>query len=122
MVPLAAGENAYLRWGFRELCERRAVGFLQPDVGRCGGITEFRKIANLADAFNISLSCHLVHEISVSLIGASPSGYMVEYMDFFNSEDMTQDFSVKDGKITVPDVPGHGFEFTDEALKNYRID
>ena len=122
MVPLAAGENAYLRWGFRELCERRAVGFLQPDVGRCGGITEFRKIANLADAFNISLSCHLVHEISVSLIGASPSGYMVEYMDFFNSEDMTQDFSVKDGKITVPDVPGHGFEFTEEALKNYRID
>ena len=35
---------------------------------------------------------------------------------------MTQDFSVKDGKITVPDVPGHGFEFTEEALKNYRID
>ena len=58
----------------------------------------------------------------MSLIGASPSGYMVEYMDFFNSEDMTQDFSVKDGKITVPDVPGHGFEFTEEALKNYRID
>ncbi|MED5580120.1 MAG: mandelate racemase/muconate lactonizing enzyme family protein [Nitrospinota bacterium] len=122
MVPLAVGENSYMRWGFRELCEKRAVGFLQPDVGRCGGITEFRKIANLADAFNISLSCHLVHEISVSLIGASPSGYMAEYMDFFKPEDITQDFSVKNGKIAVPDVPGHGFEFTDNALKNYRID
>ena len=121
MVPTAAGENAYMRWGFREICERRAVGFLQPDVCRCGGVTEFIKIAHLADAFNISLSSHLAHELSVSLVGATPRGYMVEYMEFFSPGDFTQDFSVRDGHIDVPDAPGHGVEFTTDALERYKV-
>lgn len=49
-VPIATGENAYLRWGFRELVNKRAAAILQPDVGVCGGITEFRKIAGLAES------------------------------------------------------------------------
>lgn len=121
MVPTAAGENAYMRWGFREICERRAAGFLQPDVCRCGGVTEFIKIAHLADAFNISLSSHLAHELSVSLVGATPAGYMVEYMEFFSPEDLTQDFSVREGHIQVPEAPGHGVEFTPEAIARYRV-
>ena len=121
MVPTAAGENAYMRWGFREICERRAVGFLQPDVCRCGGVTEFIKIAHLADAFNISLSSHLAHELSVSLVGATPRGYMVEYMEFFSPDDFTQDFSVRDGHIDVPEAPGHGVEFTTDALERYKV-
>ncbi|MCY3822306.1 MAG: mandelate racemase/muconate lactonizing enzyme family protein [Nitrospinae bacterium] len=120
MVPTAAGENAYMRWGFREICERRAVGFLQPDVCRCGGVTEFVKIAHLADAFNISLSSHLAHELSVSLVGATPRGYMVEYMEFFSPDDFTQDFTVSDGYIHVPETPGHGVEFTADALERYK--
>ncbi len=121
MVPIAAGENAYMRWGFREICERRAVGFLQPDVCRCGGVTEFIKIAHLADAFNVSLSSHLVHELSVSLVGATPRGYMVEYMEFFSSDDLTEDFSVRDGCVNVPEVSGHGVEFTSDALARYKV-
>ena len=120
-VPTAAGENAYMRWGFREICERRAAGFLQPDVCRCGGVTEFIKIAHLADSFNISLSSHLAHELSISLVGASPKGYMVEYVEFFSPDDLTQDFSVRDGHIHVPEAPGHGVEFTPDALERYGV-
>ena len=71
-VPVAAGENAYFRWGFREICDRRAADYLQPDVARCGGITEFRRIAALADAYGLSLSSPLWHELSIGLVGASP--------------------------------------------------
>lgn len=121
-VPIGAGENVYTRWGFRQLCERRAAAYLQPDVGRCGGITEFRKVGHLADAFNLSLSSHLVHELSISLVGASPACFMAEYMEFFPKDTFTNEFTVVDGKMQVPEVPGHGVEFTSDAIKRYAID
>lgn len=119
-VPIAAGENAYFRWGFREICEHRAAAFLQPDVGRCGGITEFRKVADLASAFGLSLSSHMVHELSISLVGASPSAFSVEYLDLLPADALTRPFPIDGGHIRVPDVPGHGVELTDEAVAKYR--
>jgi D-arabinonate dehydratase len=119
VVPVGAGENHYMRWGFREMCERRAASFLQPDVTRMGGITEFQKVAHLADAFNLSLSSHLAHEVSISLIGASPSGYMVEFMDLFPPDSLTRKFEAEGGFMKVLDVPGHGVELTPEAMKKY---
>ncbi len=120
-VPTAAGENAYLRWGFRQMVERRAVSFLQPDVGRCGGITEFRKVAHLADSYNLSLSSHLWHELSISLVGSSPRGYLAEYADLIPAGVLTREFDVVDGCIRVPDVPGHGLDFTPEAVRRYSL-
>jgi len=120
-VPVAAGENAYMRWGFREICERRAAAYLQPDVGRCGGITEFAKIAHLADAYNLSLSSHLWHELSISLVGAVSSGFMVEYAELLPPDTLTRPFEVVDGHIRVPDVPGHGVEVTPESMKRFAV-
>lgn len=110
-VPTAAGENAYFGWGFREICERRAASYLQPDVARCGGITEFRKIAALADSFEVSLSSHLWHELSITLVGAARRGWAAEYAELLPDGVFTHPFPVVDGKIAVPDVPGHGVEF-----------
>ncbi len=118
-VPVAAGENAYMRWGFREICERRAAAFLQPDVGRCGGVTEFRKIAHLAEAYNLSLCAHLLQEVSLSLLAATPSGFMVEYVEMLPPETLTREFPVVNGCMEVPRVPGHGVEFTEEAIRRY---
>jgi D-arabinonate dehydratase len=120
-VPIAAGENVYFRWGFREICDRRAATYLQPDVGRCGGITEFIKIAHLADSYNLALSSHLWHELSISLVGAGPSGFMVEYAELIPPDALTRPFEVTDGHISVPDVPGHGVEVTSEALRRFGV-
>ena len=43
-VPVAAGENVYFKWGFQDIVDRRAAAYLQPDIGRCGGVTEWIKI------------------------------------------------------------------------------
>jgi hypothetical protein len=67
------GENNYFRWRFREICDKRAAAYLQPDIGRCGGITEFGKIAALSDSYGRALTSHLWHELSISLVGAGPS-------------------------------------------------
>jgi L-alanine-DL-glutamate epimerase-like enolase superfamily enzyme len=120
-VPVAAGENVYFRWGFREICDRDAAAYLQPDVGRCGGITEFMKIAHLSDAYNLALSSHLWHELSISLVGAVSSGYMVEYAQLLPPDALTHDFEVVDGRIEVPDTPGHGVALTAEAMKRFGI-
>ncbi|MGA7270618.1 MAG: mandelate racemase/muconate lactonizing enzyme family protein [Acidimicrobiia bacterium] len=120
-IPVAAGENVYYRWGFRQICDRRAAAFLQPDVGRCGGVTEFVKIAHLADAYRLHLSSHLWHELSISLVGASPAGFMAEYAELLPADALTRPFEVVDGAITVPDVPGHGVELTEEARSRYRV-
>ena len=57
-VPLATGERLYARWGFRELFEREAVAYAQPDIGHSGGISELRKIASMAEAYGIAVAPH----------------------------------------------------------------
>ena len=120
-VPLAAGENVYFSWGFQDLCNRKAAAYLQPDIGRCGGVTEWIKIAHLADANNLRLTSHLLHEVSACLISAFTSGFAVELMNLFQNNPFTRDFSVTDGHITLPNTAGHGVEFSQEARKNYTV-
>jgi L-alanine-DL-glutamate epimerase-like enolase superfamily enzyme len=118
-VPVAAGENVYYRWGFREICERHAASFLQPDVARCGGISEFSRIGALADAYRLALSSHLWHELSVSLVGAFSSGFMVEYAPLISPDVFTRPFPIEDGSLLVPDVAGHGVEMSPEAVTRF---
>jgi L-alanine-DL-glutamate epimerase-like enolase superfamily enzyme len=120
-VPIATGENEFFRWGFREICERRAAAYLQPDITRCGGVTEFRRIAALADSFGLSLTSHLWHELSISLVGAAPSGWAVEYTNLIDPAMWTNPFPVVDGAIEVPQVPGHGAYLVPEAIERFRI-
>lgn len=120
-VPTAAGENHYFRWGFRELCEQGAVSYLQPDIARCGGVSEFRKISALADSFGLSLTSHLWHELSISVVGSAPSAWACEYVELIPSGALTRPFDVIDGCIAIPDVPGHGVEFTPDAMSRYRV-
>jgi L-alanine-DL-glutamate epimerase-like enolase superfamily enzyme len=120
-VPIAAGENHYLRWQFRELCEARAVAYLQPDPVLCGGVTEFRKAAHLADAFGLSLCSHLSHELAVSLVGAFSSGYLCEYFMQFPDELWSRAFPLHDGQLAVPDVPGHGLDLGPAARQRYGV-
>ena len=120
-VPIAAGENVYFAWGFQDLCYRRAASFLQPDIGRCGGVTEWIKISNLASENELKLTSHLLHEVSASLIGAFSAGFAIEFMNFFSTNPFTEDFSVNKGYLTVPDIPGHGVVFSKSARSKFQI-
>jgi L-alanine-DL-glutamate epimerase-like enolase superfamily enzyme len=90
-------------------------------VGRCGGITEFTKVARLAESYNLAFSSHLWHELSISLVGSSRAGYMVEYAELIPPDAWTNPFEVVDGKIRVPDIPGHGVELTPEAMNRFAV-
>jgi D-arabinonate dehydratase len=118
-VPVAAGENVSLRWQFAEILERHAVAFIQPDVVRCGGVTEFRRVAAMAAEHEIALSTHLWHQLHVSLIGTSPAMHLAEYAPLLPSGIFTQEFPVVDGHLGLPDGPGHGVAFAPGMLERY---
>jgi L-alanine-DL-glutamate epimerase-like enolase superfamily enzyme len=118
-VPVAAGENVYKRWGFREVCELRAATYLQPDPGRCGGITEFRRIGALADAFGVRLTTHLLHELSVSLVGSCSSSVGVELVELLPADVFAEPFDVSNGRASIPATPGHGVALAPGAMERY---
>ncbi|HYZ48646.1 MAG TPA: mandelate racemase/muconate lactonizing enzyme family protein, partial [Sphingomonas sp.] len=59
-TPICVGENLYLRWGFRELFQLQGTDVIMPDVPKCGGLSESRKIAHLAEMYYIPFAPHLV--------------------------------------------------------------
>ena len=125
MIPIATGENEYTRYGFRDLIERRCVAILQPDALVMGGITEFMKVAALAQAHDLPLAPHGNQDVHVHLVSAIPNGLTVEYYrgstDPMWGKMFKETLQVEDGHVSPPNRPGIGIELNDEALSQYRI-
>jgi L-alanine-DL-glutamate epimerase-like enolase superfamily enzyme len=117
-TPIAAGEYVYGAVPFRHLLEARAVDIVMIDVLRAGGITQWLKIAALAEAFNLPVVSHLIPELHVHLVAAVPNGLTVEYMPW--SGRMFEEVPLpQNGELAVPDRPGLGLAFDRAALRRY---
>jgi L-alanine-DL-glutamate epimerase-like enolase superfamily enzyme len=119
-VPLATGENMNTHWQIQDVCSLKAAKILQPDVIYQGGMTEFIRSAKLIEANGLTLGAHLFHELSASLAGLCKQHY-VEHIDFFPHDLFTHDFSITDGNIYLPKVPGTGVTVSSQAIKKYQI-
>jgi L-alanine-DL-glutamate epimerase-like enolase superfamily enzyme len=125
-VAIAAGESESTRFDFRDLIEHRAVDVLQPDLAICGGPSEGRRIAALAEAHQLELAPHcwgsaLSFQAGISLAFASPAATVIEYSLGANPllHDLVEEqIVVKDGRVAAPNAPGFGAtprpEFIDE--------
>jgi L-alanine-DL-glutamate epimerase-like enolase superfamily enzyme len=125
-IPIATGENEYTRYGFRDLIERRAAAILNPDAIICGGITEFMKIAYLAQAYDIDIAPHGPQEIHVHLVAALNNGLILEfYRDTVDPMwGKTYHHTLRlneDGTVSPPETPGIGIDPIYEELERYRI-
>ena len=78
-IPLATGELESTRWPFRQFLDERSVHILQPDATVCGGVTEWRRIAQMAAGFDVPVAPHWAPEIHSHLVAASPNGLALEY-------------------------------------------
>ncbi len=115
-MPIAAGESEFTRFDFRDLIQRRAVDVLQPDLAICGGVTEGRRIAALAEVHQLALAPHLwgsalSFAAGLHLAFASPSAIILEYSLGANPllrELPEEQIEVHDGMITAPVRPGLG--------------
>ena len=119
-TPLAAGEYVYGVNPFRQMIEAGSVDIVMIDLLRVGGITPWRKVAAMAEAFNLPVVSHLVPEIHVQLMASIPNGLTVEYMPW-TLRLFEETPKMVDGQLEIPDKPGLGLAFDQEVLTQYAV-
>ena len=118
-TPIASGETEYTRYGMRDMLKATAADILMPDLQRIGGLTEFRRAANLASSFDVPISTHIFTEQSLSIAGSVGNCIYLEHMPWF--EDLYQErLRLVDGRMTMPEGDGLGFTFDPDAVDRYR--
>ena len=121
--PIATGERLLTRWGFREVLEKQAAAYLQPDISHAGGITELKKIANMAEVYYAQMMPHcaigpVAFSASLQVDAVCPNFLIQEQIDQGLGGGLFQeDWQVVDGHIALPTKPGLGFEIDEEAVR-----
>lgn len=115
-VPIAAGENLRTLWEFKNYIVSEAVSYPEPDVTNCGGVTSFMKIAALAEAFNLPVTSHGAHDVTVHLLAACPNRFYLEAHGFGLDRYIEHPLILEQGMAIAPLRPGHGISFDWDAL------
>lgn len=115
-LPVAAGENLRSLWEFKLYVAAGGVTYPEPDVTNCGGVTSFMKIARLAEAFNLPVTSHGAHDVTIHLLAACPNRSYLEAHGFGLERFIAEPLSIEDGFAIAPDRPGHGIGFDWDGL------
>ncbi len=121
--PIATGERLLTRWGFREVIEKQAAAYLQPDTSHAGGITELKKIANMAEVYYQHILPHcaigpVAFSASMQVDAVVPNFLAQEQIDQgLGGGLFVDDWVVEDGHIDLPTKPGLGFEIDKQAAQ-----
>jgi L-alanine-DL-glutamate epimerase-like enolase superfamily enzyme len=116
-LPIATGENLHTLHEFKQMIEAGGVTFPEPDVTNCGGVTIFMKVAHLAEAYNLPLTSHGVHDLTVHLLAAAPNRSYLEVHGFGLDRYIAEPLTLHDGNAIAPERPGHGVAFDWAALE-----
>jgi D-galactarolactone cycloisomerase len=136
-IPIAGGEAEFTRWGFRGVLAERAIDIIQPDVCAAGGLSECKKIADMASAFGVRCNPHVwgtgvALAASLQLLAVlphNPPGLhpLEPLLEFDQSEHpvrmavLREPIVQRDGWVAVPDGPGLGIEIDRDALDRFRV-
>ncbi|MCB0144036.1 MAG: galactonate dehydratase [Caldilineaceae bacterium] len=124
--PIATGERLLSRWEFRHVFEKQAAAYIQPDGSHAGGITELKKIANMAEVYYIHVAPHcaigpVAFTSCMHVDAAIPNFLIQEQVDKgLGAGLFKEDWQVVDGHIALPTKPGLGFEIDEQAAQQNR--
>ena len=130
-TPIATGERMYSRWDFKEVFEDGAVDVIQPDLSHAGGITEVKKIAAMAEAYDVAMAPHcplgpLALAACLQVDACSSNAFIQEqslnihYNETSDVLDYLADpsvFDYEDGFVRIPDGPGLGVEIDEDHVR-----
>lgn len=119
-VPIQIGENFSLPFGMAAALEQAKPDYVMPDLERIGGVTGWRQAAELAATHGIKMSSHLFPEVSAHLLAATPICHFLEYVDWANPL-LQQPLALVDGHAVVPERPGNGMVWKEDAVERYRF-
>jgi L-alanine-DL-glutamate epimerase-like enolase superfamily enzyme len=130
-ISVAGGEHEFTHFGFAQIIEKGAMDILQPDLHRCGGITEGRRIAQLAASYGITVNPHAFSSVHVHFVSAMPNAHYVEYFpvpvwetdEWKNEKPLIEGQpTYSDGSFSVPEKPGLGITINwDSIQKNKSV-
>ena len=125
-IPIATGERNTTRWGFREICEKKAAAVLQPDVRHCGGILEMRRIAAYAEVHYLAVAPHSAADAvgvaaSLQAMAATPNFLIQEFGGGTGEGLFTEPLRFEDGFVALPQGPGLGIEIDPAGLEAHRL-
>jgi L-alanine-DL-glutamate epimerase-like enolase superfamily enzyme len=125
-IPIATGENEYTRYGFRDLIRNECASILNADAKILGGVTEFMKVAALAQANDLDIAPHGSQDIHIHLVAAISNGLILEFyrdtVDPMWGRIYRETLKLNDdGTTTAPSAPGIGADPDEKVLEEYRI-
>jgi L-alanine-DL-glutamate epimerase-like enolase superfamily enzyme len=115
-TPIASGEMLSAASDHRRFLEAGAVDVIQPDAPRIGGITPYRRVADLADELGVMVAPHFATQLHVHLAAAQPREGWVEWFDWLEPL-FVERLALKDGRVLVPDRPGLGLTLSPRAAE-----
>jgi L-rhamnonate dehydratase len=118
-ILITGGEHEFTRYGFRDLIEKRAVDILQPDIYRAGGLSELKKIAAMASAYNLPVIPHGVGAPTYHFVISTPNCPRAEFVDIFAQGGrplLKGEPQPQNGIVKLSDAPGFGYELDPEIL------
>jgi len=130
-TPLALGERLYSRWDFKRVLSEGYVDIIQPDPSHAGGITETRKIAAMAEAYDVALALHcplgpIALAANLQLDGVCYNAFIQEQslgihynasndlLDYVHNREV---FDYRDGMVAIPQAPGLGIEVNEDYVR-----
>lgn len=124
-IPVNAGQGEITRHGCRDLVVRGAVDILNVDATIAAGVTEWRRIAGMARAFNVSMAHHEEPQVALHLLASVPNGLCVEIFPNYKRDPMWFDLpveqpAIRDGFMHLPPGPGFGIPLKAEVIERWQ--
>ena len=124
-IPLAAGERIYWRWGYRPFLEDGSLSVIQPDICTCGGVSEVKKICDMAHIYDVTVQIHVcggpISTAAALHMEAAIPNFMIHELHRYallepNTSTCVHNYMPEKGMYSVPELPGLGQELTRETL------
>ncbi len=119
-TPVQIGENLRSTGEMQAALAAGAAHYYMPDAQRIGGVSGWLRAASLAALHDVELSSHLFPEVSVHLLAASPTRHWLEYVDWANPV-LSEPLLIENGYALVPQRPGNGLAWDEDAVARYRV-
>ena len=119
-TPVQIGENFSLPHDMERALAAQCCDYVMPDLERIGGVSGWRRAAEVAAARKIKMSSHLYPEVSAHLLTVTPTAHWLEYVDWGNAF-LEEPLRIVDGNAVLNTRPGNGLDWNADAVRRYRM-
>ena len=119
-TPIQTAENLLNTFELIQAIQAQSLDFVMPDIQRIGGVTGWLRAAAITHAYGIEMSSHLFPEFSAHVLAVTPTCHYLEYMDWA-APLVTEPLRIDKGHAVIPNRPGAGLDWNEEAVRRYLV-